>query len=864
MGEDGGIVNADAQHVPDLLGSGYRLAGAHEVQADLDRQEHGEGLGNELAAGIEGAASGATLGLSDVAAKALAPEYAERLGKRRELNPISAAIGEGVGILGTAALSGGSGLAARIASATPAGLAIRAGMGAEKAVEGVIGATEAAGLATRALARGAAAGAGGATEGALFGAAKAASDDFLTDHEITAERIAVGAGLGALTGGGFGAISAGGSELVSGGVKALATKVRELLPDMDTFIGERAFKGALGGRNLRGVKDAKRYGGASEIGNTLIREVGPENLARMSVDDIAEFATKRTDELGAQLGRMGDEIEAIAPPSLLPSGEALKKRIDEEVIAPLRKHFGQDARAVENEYADFLDDLSPKVEATRLSAGRRRAASVEDSGAMGGLMGEVAPQMQNRSGSGLMGEVLEAAPAAGAGRKLTGSTSPRGTVDSGLMGGAAKPELTFSKLQEWRKALGDRADWKVMDGAPKAVVEAKRDLYRIVSDYWKETADNAASAVGREGFRAELEATNKTYSQLKYVEKISKQAADRDMANRFFSPSDYGIGTALSLGSAATSGDLDAGDLAMGFAGGLVHKVLRERGNQWISTALYSRSAKRPRALQQAIDGEKSVEAATDGFFARMRDGAASASAAAASGTSARFLGTSYSLDDPNDVDDLRRTLSSLSDPTTNAAQGMRANLAATAIDHPQLAASMAAQQLRVAQYLTQKIGAPREPRAGDAFAGLRKPVASQVQAARYARVVEAATNPKKTLERIARGEVNQVDVDALKALYPRLHARLVASMIDDASRLKELPSRAAQRAFAIVTGAASDRGTDPAYVAKLQRLIRTAPTASALAQSREQPVAPRRTGKAPKLANNMMTRDQSAGADSL
>ena len=189
------------------------------------------GLGQEALTGVEGLASGVTLGATDALLEYAGADTAERA----KVNPNIRLGSELVGAIAPALLTGGgsavaegAGLAARTATTagkilarTPAGLASRAGAA-------VTGLGREAGLIGRAVG----AAAGGATEGALFGAGQAVTQLALEDRELTAERalsvlgssVLQGVEIGALAGG---VLSAGG-DLFSAGKNKVGPKVREL------------------------------------------------------------------------------------------------------------------------------------------------------------------------------------------------------------------------------------------------------------------------------------------------------------------------------------------------------------------------------------------------------------------------------------------------------------------------------------------------------------------------------------------------------------------------------------------------------------------------------------------------------------
>lgn len=219
----GELASVPQEELPGFLqNQGGDLASSEDIARREEEKKYGEGLGTELLTGAESAASGATLGLSDVAAKALAPEYAEELAKRREYNPLAAGIGEGVGIVGSTLLTGGESLLAKgaLSAALPARGLVQGGELAAAGARKLL-AREGAGALGTALREGVAQGVGGVAEGALFAGAKQVSDDYLNDHEITAERVAASMGEGALWGGGLSFAAGAGGSLVGQGVRKL-------------------------------------------------------------------------------------------------------------------------------------------------------------------------------------------------------------------------------------------------------------------------------------------------------------------------------------------------------------------------------------------------------------------------------------------------------------------------------------------------------------------------------------------------------------------------------------------------------------------------------------------------------------------
>lgn len=779
--ESGAIVNADAQHLPDLLGSGYRLASDHEVAADLERQQYGEGLGNELAAGAEGVARGATMGLSDVAAKALAPEYAEGVAKRQEYNPISAGMGEGAGILGSALLTGGgsaeAGLLRGAARAVTAPTRAVMGLGARAAeLAATEGATTVLG---RAAAKGAEMAAGGAVENALFGAAKVATDDYLHDHDVTAERIAVGAGLGGLVGGAFGGLVGSGGVLLEEGARKMAAPIlKNLTPEaLDDFAGERAYKAALGGRNVRAVQKSERYGGPAEIGKTLLDEgvVTPTS----TIEDVARAAEAKAGQYGQRIGAMVDEIDQ-AGSTITPRGQDLWKRIDDEVLAPLRE------RASTRGMADRVE------------------AKIEH----------------------LKHEALD-------GLRPDGSESPLNT---------------FRGLWEERRAMDKTLKYESA-GPPAPELESLRKIRGVMDRYWQETSDKAAQEIGREGFAAEMQQAKRAYSHLTHADEIADAAIRRDVSNRFFSPSDYGVGAAIGLASSAADGSLDPKDLAYAFASGMLHRTLRRHGSAMLSGAIYSlRQA--PKLLKDARAGEQAVETTASKLLEGVRTGFQVAKETRDAATP--LLGVRLTYGDGKGFEQLAQRVAELADPQSDARQRVSQNLAPVKVEQPRMAQAMEAQVQRTAEFLKSKIGPPTEgPRPGDVWGALRKPRVDNHKIEQAARYVDAAQHPKRALDRIARGEIRREDVETLKALQPRLYQRLVGQILERLGTVDKIPPYDVRVKLGVLLGAPTDPTLQPQTVGELQKL------ATAGAQQSEQEAAgiPASKQREPKVASLYGTR---------
>jgi hypothetical protein len=338
----GQLVDTNHINVAKLLDSGYRLATTQEVVKEDERQKYGEGFGNEAAAFAESTVSGATMGLSDVAAGIVAPEYAKDIAKRREHNPIASMAGEATGVVGSALFTGGESLLAKGVGAigAPARAVSNLGVKATEAVAGQLAKKAATTVAGKAAQAATAYAAGGAVEGALTGVAKEVSDAFLHDHELTAERVILGAGNGLLLGGGLNAaLGATGSLLASGAEKVgqsyeKAKKLLSLGDDVDpNSIGTGAIDdvGDLFNRTPEQIEGAKKL---DEILSS--HEAAQQHLQSQAVNDqvlLKEIGLKNDREI----------LDNLAP----------NTDVDAEVI----RQFTEEATAQSKTLTQHWDDI---------------------------------------------------------------------------------------------------------------------------------------------------------------------------------------------------------------------------------------------------------------------------------------------------------------------------------------------------------------------------------------------------------------------------------------------------------------------------------------------------------------------------
>jgi hypothetical protein len=256
---DGSIVFVPEDRAAHAEALGWKPVGTAEAGAELTTPENDQGgvLG-AIGAGVESTLSGATLGLSDVAARALLPHGdVEAMRQRREAHPIVSTIGQVAGAVVPAIATGGESLAAEpsLLAALPAARVGRLG-------REIAGLGEGAGVVGRVAATAGA----GAAEGALQNAGGYISDVALGDRDLTADGFFGAMGQGAFWGG----VGGGALQLAGEGLQT----ARRLFPKAEmTAEGARAARGEA----VQAIRESLDDTGTMVAkGETRLAEIGAQ------------------------------------------------------------------------------------------------------------------------------------------------------------------------------------------------------------------------------------------------------------------------------------------------------------------------------------------------------------------------------------------------------------------------------------------------------------------------------------------------------------------------------------------------------------------------------------------------------------
>lgn len=335
-----------------LSGGEFRLETPEEFEVRAVARERST-LGQQAILTAEKLGRGATFGLSEaVASEVGGAEYRQAASERAAENPRLAMAAEIAGAIAPTLLSGGAGAVGTVARATPAALAGRVAMGAERAA-GAAGSAiglGGKGLVSAALGKGLKSAVSAGVETGLYGLGTSLADSALEGTDWTAERALAGLQSGIA----YGAI--GGGALGAGGVVAGRAARRAAREVVDSMINT----GATFRRAVENWAEERAGSALDDLGAREAQLVdkltgggkNPERLERIQ----ARFA-----EAGIESGSRA-EVSAFAKQEAAAAAQA-QAQVAAEVVARGGRVNGTEIRATIDDAFEELKALG-NVEAT--------------------------------------------------------------------------------------------------------------------------------------------------------------------------------------------------------------------------------------------------------------------------------------------------------------------------------------------------------------------------------------------------------------------------------------------------------------------------------------------------------------------
>lgn len=919
LSPSGARFDVPANEVNDALKLGLRQESPEEIQARADKAEFGTGIGNEIKAGLAGAARGATFGLSDVIASDVGA--GETFAKLQEQNPTASTIGEVAGAVGPALLSGGESVVASGAKALSA--PVRAVTAAGRAVEQSVAKSIAGEATKKTLARqivesSLSKGAGSAVEGAFYGAGQVVSEEALGRTDLTAEKALAHVGLSAVLGGVTGGLFGAGEELASEAVKRGAGIVKEKLgggtigESLDKFAEEQAVKSlnatqskiqrlqnkdrleevgrdlltsheALGGKkildslgdmektanNIAVVKShaGKMKGDALTELDAAARSIGADErkLIETQIKEAERLVKRRTGETSAQrdaqLALLKSEREDIVA--------TLPKSKDGKVIGT-ESRYGHGTGAQKKLTA--IDDEIAELEA----GATRRSESVAAEGEkhLAALRKQLddthvsfnGAEVGKRFRSQVVDDSLQTPLFREEANKIA-DTVERFTETG---------RLTLKEADNLKQRLQAEAqrDYDKLTGQYSFAGEMRMKAAALVREEIENVAAAAAERTGTQEALARFTEGNRLFGSMAEAEKLVEQGVARKQGNRVLSLTDN-IQSAGMFGGAVASGAAFAPAAIAGLATGVTHKFWRERGNAM--AALFVDRMRNLATIERAAQATTSkIESAVQRFLTReSRDEVSRATRdkvvpAGVSILHSVSFGDGRARAAKADEKDAERT--EVAQVKTQDAYRKRLTELAELASRPEVlterlqrslakvsdAAPGIASHMQVAAARAANFlaaKAPKDPVPPSILGTKSDYVPPDSDLAAFARYVEAAVDPMTVMRDLDRGAVSVEGVEALKVLYPAIYEEVTQTIIANASQMKGELAYEKRVQLSILFDMPVDPTMSPAFVAEMQSYYAAEANAAAASPGAVRPTA---TGLSQlRLAEHSMTETQ-------
>lgn len=866
--QEGSVYEFGVQDALAAAQEGFSFEGAEQrAQREL-QEEYG---GRDAEAAIYGGLRGLTFGLSDAILPELGLADREDMAKIRQANPETSMAGEMVTIAGSLFVPGGQGRllgGLRGLSAPVRGVA-KLGRGTERLAGRLLAPVAERGVLGRTLAKGLELGAGSAIEGAIYGGGQFISEASLGDIDATAENLLGHVGMGAALGGGFGVALGSGfqglKELVAGGGRLTKAGGRAVAEMFEKHTGNKAMPG-LGDAYARVSGAVTGY--ADETArlakmDELIEATAPLKVRGQYADDLTRHAQAMDDaaepvifaatgtakkEVMAEIASVGNAGEAIAQAVGLPTKGGFRTGGMLDDFAAGMQHM-LDAGTGEFEFVSYVRKMRKAAESTAKRI--RKIAARKERNAAGKVFNEL-DEFKRTIGSyrERMGGSYQRAhlPSMAATMDEVAGLYKQFQYhleDAALYGekaaamqkevNAAWNELLsrskFEAKYRYRRRTGQK-DW--------GEVSARQGRYEYQQDPrgWRSFVDDLGEdqkiqldrewlAHQRQSRETLIDTMAKHYdmgeelgkhvssyrSARKAFEDVLKNAENTvGLQNQLRQLGEATRGTGFGAEVGVIGGALVGGPLGA-LAGGAIGAILNpERTLRQVAT-IHRIASQHTQAIKNAVgryvDAVKKV--------GKRAGGARRLGAPAAVGS---LMGSSFS--------DRKRTAKNRREAFGETVAELQAFVTGSQAGHdrltrstetlarvaPKTAQAVQFKAVQAAKYLLAQ--APKNPGAPSMFKDRWQP--SELQLAKFERVLKAVADPKSLLNDLANSQLTHVAVQAVREVYPKMYMEMVSEIVDNIDELREQLPYKDRIQLSVLFGVPVDPTMRPEFIASMQQ----------------------------------------------
>lgn len=857
----------------DAIKRGLRFETGDETAARQLQEKYGS-TGQEVGAGLLGAARGLSFGLSDVVARGVGVEP-ETLAGLEEANPTASTFGELAGVGAGLLVPGGQAKAAttlgKLASgaSAPVRAVAKLGTAAEKATERgltkLLGETASQGFLKKAASAAISKGAGSAVEGTAYGLGSWVSEQALGSPEDAAESLVANVGLGALLGGGLGAgfgmvgvagkagkdatvrlwESATGEQATTGlarflkPVAKLQTRLKygpeaaeKMAGDIDTLLTKDGYKAATIGKDA--VDD---YGyKIADLKNQIDSSAQDATLAargKMKKENLIE-ATRQGDKLKTVSvfenlfgwepgqGKFGSMLKELRTSEAgMYGGKAQLKFLEDRINVvrnEIKKAITSGDETLVGKTFGHLDDL--KRDTARVIRQVKRGQNIgnPEYSTLDRLFSPPNRAEGEHLAGGLYGDIqriLEDEAIFGKKAATMQREVNERWVDH-LKGEVYRTKGSYSV----KTGAQDFADiYEANPAAFRDYLERAGTIENSMDEKWMLTQLDT---------EADLVQTIAKYYEAPKLSTAAKKHAQATADFRKLHDEAYGkirlrnqLQKLDAASQVAIPGIGNAGSMA---GGALLGSLMAPEDAKGLGAtigagaAFLMKPASAIKALawieKQKIGLSGKTKAAVDGFTKASKAIGPKVQRMAAPAAVQVFGKTPEERRESykKKVAQLQAVVSSPDHAVKMAAKNADGDLGAHAPAVVQMANAKAVQ---AAHYLASK--APKDPSAASTLG--RKWEPSDHDLERFARVVRAVEDPKTVLDDMADGKITKEAVDALREIYPGMYSQLLDNLTEKIPELKESATYQQKVALSKMFGIALEPSMDPQRIAMVQGL---------------------------------------------